>query len=68
MSVAKALGILKKVGQIKLYHSNAEIKFEYSNNTFRTSQLFVADFLIKHQNLIFKLAIKSTDCKAKELC
>lgn len=68
MSVLKALGILNKVGQIKPYVLNAEIKFEYSNSMFHTAQLFVNDFEIRGNNLIFKLAVEKTDCKAKELC
>ncbi|MDG5490852.1 DUF6428 family protein [Psychroserpens sp. SPM9] len=68
MSVLKALGILKKVGQMKAYDLNAEVKFEYSNSSFHTAQLFVNDFKIENQNLIFQLGVQKTDCKAKELC
>lgn len=68
MSAFKALGILKKVGQMKPYVLDAEVKFEYSNANFHTAQLFVDDFEIKDHRLIVKLAIKKTDCKAKELC
>lgn len=68
MSVLKALGILNKVGKMKSYISNAEIKFEYSNKTFHTAHLFVNDFIIKDKQLIFKLGVEQTDCKAKELC
>ncbi|MDO5969215.1 DUF6428 family protein [Flavivirga aquimarina] len=68
MSVYKALAILNKVGKMKPYDLDAEVKFEYSNATFHTAQLFVNDFEIKENNLIVKLAIEKTDCKAKELC
>ncbi len=68
MSVYKALGILKKVGRIKSYDFNAEVKFEYSNATFHTAQLYVNDFEIRDQNLILKLAVEKTDCKAKTIC
>lgn len=68
MSVYKALGILKKVGKMKAYVLDAEVKFEYSNANFHTAQLFVNDFEIQGHNLIFKLAIEKTDCKAKEAC
>ena len=68
MSVYKALGILKKVGQIKAYVLDAEVKFEYSNATFHTAQLFVNDFEIRQTNLILKLAVEKTDCKAKDTC
>ncbi|GAB1858186.1 DUF6428 family protein [Flavobacteriaceae bacterium MHTCC 0001] len=68
MSVLKALGILNKVGRMKPFVLEAEVKFEYSNDTFHTAQLFVNDFEIRNNNLIFKLAVEKTDCKAKEAC
>ena len=36
--------------------------------TFHTAQLFVNDFEIQGNNLIIKLAIEKTDCKAKSTC
>ncbi len=68
MIAYKALAILKKVGTIKPYVLDAEVKFEYSSATFHTAQLFVNDFEIQNDNLIIKLAIEKTDCKAKEIC
>jgi len=68
MIIAKALEILNKVGEIKPYTLDAEVKFEYSNATFHTAQLFVDGFEVKENNLIVKLAIEKTDCKAKDLC
>lgn len=68
MSVYKALAILKKVGKMKPYVLDAEIKIEYSNATFHTAQLFINDFEIKAKQLIFKLGVEQTDCKAKEVC
>ena len=68
MSVYKALAILKKVGTMKPYILDSEVKIEYSNATFHTAQLFVNDFEIRDNNLIVKLAIEKTDCKAKSIC
>ena len=68
MSAYKALGILNKVGKVKTYVTDAEIKFEYGNATFHAAQLFVDDFEIRGSNLIIKLRVSKTDCKAKELC
>lgn len=68
MSAYKALGILKKVGKMKPYVLDAEVKIEYSNATFHTAQLFVNDFEIRDNKIILKLAIQNTDCKAKTLC
>lgn len=68
MCVYKALGTLNKVGKMKPFNSDAEVKFEYSNTTFHTAQLFVNDFEIRDDNLIIKLAVEKTDCKAKRTC
>ena len=68
MTVYKALAILKKVGNMRPYTLDAEVKFEYSNATFHTAQLFVNDFEIRNNNLIVKLAVEKTDCKAKSDC
>lgn len=68
MSTYKALSILKKVGRIKPFILEAEVKFEYSNKNFNTAQLFVNDYDFNDNELILKLAIEKTDCKAKETC
>lgn len=68
MSSYKALGILKKVGTIKAYDLDSEVKFEYGNALFHTAQLFVNDFEIQNNQLRIKLAVEKTDCKAKEEC
>ncbi len=68
MSAYKAMGILSKVGRMKPYTMDAELKIEYSNATFHTAQLFVNDYEIRGTNLILKLAVEQTDCKAKKAC
>ena len=68
MNAGKALGILKKVGTMKPYDLDSEVKFEYSNSLFHTAQLFVNDYTLSDNQLLFKLAIEKTDCKAKETC
>jgi hypothetical protein len=68
MSIYKALAILKKVGKMKAYALDAEVKFEYSNATFHTAQLFVNDYDIDGQSLVIKLGVEKTDCKAKAAC
>ena len=68
MKVDKALEIFDRVGNMKPYELDAEVKFEYSNATFHTAQLFVNDFNIQDDNLIIKLAVEKTDCKAKSEC
>lgn len=68
MTVSKAESILNKVGSMKPYVLDAEIKFEYSNANFHTAQLFVNDFKTLDNQLIIKLAVDKTKCKANELC
>jgi len=68
MSTYKAAGILKKVAQMKSFEGDAELKIEYSNPLFHTAQLFINDYEIHNNQLLFKLAVQKTDCKAKEEC
>nr|WP_299382740.1 DUF6428 family protein [Allomuricauda sp.] len=68
MSVYKALSILNKVDRIKPMVKDAEIKFEYSNASFHTAQLFVDDYELNGKQLTLKLSVQKTDCKAKETC
>ena len=68
MSTYKALGILKKVGKIKPYELDAVVKIEYGNTMFHTTQLHIDGFDIKENQLIMKLAVHPTDCKAKDAC
>ena len=68
MKVNKALAIFERVGAMKPYILDAEVRFEYSNATFHTAQLYVNDFDIHDDNLIIKLAVEKTNCKAKSEC
>ncbi|GAB1308336.1 DUF6428 family protein [Urechidicola sp. KH5] len=68
MTVYKALSILKKVGRMKAYNMDAELKIEYSNATFHTAQLFVADIVPKENQLVVKLSVENTKCKAPGTC
>ncbi|MDO1513247.1 DUF6428 family protein [Maribacter confluentis] len=68
MSAYKALGILNKVDKIKPMEKEVEVKFEYSNATFHTAQLYVLSHQIKEDSLIVHLGVEKTDCKAKETC
>ena len=47
---------------------SAEVKFEYSNSSFHTAQMFVSDFTLDNKNLTLKLSVNKTDCKASETC
>jgi len=68
MSVYKALSLLKKVGKLKPFDLESEVKFEYGNATFHTAQLFVNNYGVFENNLILKLSVEKTDCKAKNIC
>ncbi len=68
MSAGKALSIFNIVGKMRSYHTNAEVKIEYSNDRFHTAQLFVNDFELHGNDLLIKLDVEKTDCKAKEDC
>ncbi len=68
MSSFKALGILKKVGKIKPFDMQAEVKFEYGNALFHTAQLFVDHNVVRNGRLLMTLSAEKTDCKAKEAC
>lgn len=68
MTVLKALSILEKVASIKPFSLDTEVKFEFGNDVFHTAQLFVADYKIETNNLIIKLAVEKTTCKAKDSC
>ena len=68
MTADKALAILNKVDSIKPMEKEVEVKFEYSNANFHTAQLFVNDYEISGNQLVMKLGVEQTDCKAKDEC
>lgn len=68
MSAYKALAILNKVGKMKPYDWEAEVKMEYSNDQFHTAQLFIDFFETTENELHIYLSVKKTDCKAKDTC
>lgn len=68
MTVYKALSILKKVGRMRNYDPQSETKIEYGNDRFHTAQLFLNDYDMNEKQLIVKLDVAPTDCKAKETC
>ena len=68
MTVYKAMSILKRVGRMKPFEMDSEVKFEYGNDLFHTAQLFVNDYEINQKQLLLKLSVQPTDCKAKDVC
>lgn len=68
MTAYKALAILKKVNSIKSFDLDTQVKFEYGNSQFHTTQLAVSSFEVLNQAILIKLTTEQTDCKAKDLC
>ncbi|MHA7055786.1 DUF6428 family protein [Aquimarina sp. M1] len=68
LNAHKALGILRKVGKMKPYTMDAPVKIEYGNAMFHTAHLHITGFTSRESQLIIKLAVQPTDCKAKETC
>ncbi len=68
MTAKKASEIFNKVDGMNPFRMNSEVKIEYGNTLFHTAQLFIDDHAIVDNNIIFKLAVQETDCKAKEVC
>lgn len=65
MTVGKAMAILEKVDKMKPMDRDAVVRFEYSNNSFHTAQLFVGGYQLSENQLILNLSVDPTDCKAK---
>lgn len=68
MTTFKAMGILKKVAKMKPFQPKAELKIEYSNDSFHTAQLFVTGHRRNDNQLVISLDVQRTDCKAKDEC
>ncbi|MEM8507146.1 MAG: DUF6428 family protein [Bacteroidota bacterium] len=68
MPASKALDILKRVDTMRPLTRDAELKFEYGNANFHTAQLFVNQYSWDTHQIIFKLGVEKTDCKAKASC
>lgn len=68
MIASKALAILTRVDRIKPMEKEVEVKFEYSNADFHTAQLYVHSFTVTEKQLVLRLGINQTDCKAKDTC
>lgn len=68
MTAYKALSILKKVGTMKAYDMHSVVRFEYGNSLFHTAQLHVAGAQVIDNNLLLRLSVQATDCKAKDTC
>ncbi|MDO1501950.1 DUF6428 family protein [Winogradskyella maritima] len=68
MTCFKALGILNKVGKLKPFTMNSEVKFEYGNPSFHTAQLTIGEVSYSENSIIVHLGSTATDCKAKDIC
>ena len=68
MMASKALSILQRVDKIRPLTQDAVVKFEYGNPDFHTTQLFVNQYAWDSNQIIFKLGVEKTNCKARESC
>ncbi|PCH78260.1 MAG: hypothetical protein COB98_01180 [Flavobacteriaceae bacterium] len=68
LSTDKALTIFKRVNAIKPLLMDAEIKFEYGNDSFHTSVMVVDSLTLINNQVLVKLAMVHTACKAEDVC
>jgi len=68
LSTDKALAIFKRVNGIKPLLMDAEIKFEYGNDSFHTSVMVVDNLEVTNDKVLVQLAMVHTACKASEVC
>jgi len=68
LSTSKAIEILNRVHGLKPMDLEAEVKFEYGNDMFHTAQLYVQEYQNRNTQLLIKLGVEKTTCKARELC
>ena len=67
MEAGKALSILEKVDKIYQMDNEAEVKFEYSNDSFHKANLEIHNIELTSGKLLIKLFVSQTDCKAKDV-
>lgn len=68
IDTTKALQILSKVHQVQPLELETELKVEYGNTVFHTSNLNIENVIETDKQLIVKLHTEKTLCKAPELC
>lgn len=68
MKVKKAIQIFDRVGTMKPYTLDSELKVEYGNSAFHTTQQFIKNIVVADNDLIVKLTLDKTLCKANEKC
>lgn len=68
MKVGKAMEIFDRVGAKKPFNSSATLKVEYGNSNFHTTQQFIESIVVDRDDLIVKLTLDETKCKANDLC
>ena len=68
MKTDKILSIIKKVDSIKPLMLQTELKIEYGNDNFSTSVMPIEDIIINENEVLVKLFIEATRCKANDKC
>lgn len=68
ITVDKALSIINRVHSINPLWLETELKVEFGNENFHTSVLNVASFDIQKNQILAKLFVEKTKCKAPDVC
>lgn len=68
MKTDKILSIIKRVNSIKPLMLQTELKIEYGNNNFSTSVMPIEDIIINDNEVLVKLFVEATKCKANDKC
>lgn len=66
VDTTKALKIFNAVQKVKPILADTELKFEYGNDSFHTAVLPVSDVQVYENQIIVKLGVDATCCKAKD--
>lgn len=68
MRTKKAHQILSRVYGLQPMKEESQIKFEYGNSNFHTSQMKVEGYRVQEHELVVVLAPEHTTCKAQDVC
>jgi len=68
MKTDKILSIINRVDKIKSLMTDTELKIEYGNATFSTSVMPIENIIISKNEILVKLFIEATRCKANDKC
>lgn len=68
LTTFKAKGIFNKVNRSFPFVAESQLKFEYGNDHFHTTHLYVNHFETSSSKVFITLNVIATQCKAKDAC